>query len=87
VQLAGATSTGGNGVGPTVQGSCVVIFGVQTDRSDARIRPGDVYAEAGPITGPRLPFVRLPTVSLSFAWNARVAKDGRIVAVRAQPER
>jgi hypothetical protein len=87
VQLASPTSTGGNGVGPNVQGQCVVIFGVQTDRSNARIAPGDVYAEAGPITGPRLPFVRLPTVSLSFAWNARVARDGRIAAVRAQPTR
>ena len=87
MQLASATSTGGNGVGPNVQGQCIVIFGVQTDRSNARIAPGDVYAEAGPVSGPRLPFVRLPTVSLSFAWNARVAKDGRIVAVRAQPAR
>jgi hypothetical protein len=85
VQLASATSTGGNGVGPNVQGQCIVIVGVQTDRSSTRIAPGDVYAEAGPVSGPRLPFVRLPTVSLSFAWNARVAKDGRIVAVRAQP--
>ena len=85
VQLASATSTGGNGVGPNVQGQCIVIVGVQTDRSSTRIAPGDVYAEAGPVSGPRLPFVRLPTVSLSFAWNARVAKDGRIVAVRAKP--
>ncbi len=85
VQLASATSTGGNGVGPNVQGQCIVIVGVQTDRSSTRIAPGDVYAEAGPVSGPRLPFVRLPTVSLSFAWNARVARDGRIVAVRAQP--
>ena len=85
VQLASATSTGGNGVGPNVQGQCIVIVGVQTDRSSTRIAPGDVYAEAGPVSGPRLPFVRLPTVSLSFEWNARVARDGRIVAVRAQP--
>jgi hypothetical protein len=85
VQLAVPESTGWPGSGPDAQGQCLVIFGVQTDRSNARIAPGDVYVEAGPITGPRLPFVRLPTVSLRFAWNARVAKDGRIVAVRAQP--
>jgi hypothetical protein len=87
VQLAVPESTGWPGDGPDARGQCLVIFGVQTDRSTTRIAPGDVYIEAGPITGPRLPFVRLPAVSLRFAWNARVAKDGRIVAVRAQPTR
>jgi hypothetical protein len=78
VQLAQGTS-GLTGVGPNLDGACVVIFGTQPDPAQPALRGGDVYAEAGPASGARLPFVRLPTVSLTYAWNARVAKDGRIL--------
>jgi hypothetical protein len=82
VQQATATTSGLAGGGPALDGVCVVIVGTQPDRSAAALRPGDVYAESGPVSGRRRPFVRLATVSLSYQWNARVDQRGRIAPRR-----
>ena len=73
VQLAGGVS------GSVDAGVCVIVFGTQPDPAQPALRPREIYAEAGPASGPRLPFRRLGTATLSYQWNARVARDGRIL--------